>query len=146
MRIAVASSGTAARCCSTSARSPTGRCRGERVPDHAPRDRADHPVHHRRRRGPPAHQQGRGAPAGSPGPAVPLRVKDGRLQLQPAQAAARVGAGVARLPAAPGSEPERSRAPRRVSPSAISQVERGERRALPRDADGPVRAAQRHPR
>src|SRR5215471_1002478 len=45
---------------------------GEPVPEHAPRDRADHPVHPRRRRGPPAHQQGRGPPAGSPGPAVPL--------------------------------------------------------------------------
>jgi transcriptional regulator with XRE-family HTH domain len=93
-------------------------------PDHAPRDRADHPVHHRRR--PPAHQQAEGARR-SPGPVVPLPVKDGRLQLQPAQAAARVGTALRAYRLRRDLSQSDLARLAGVSPSAISQVERGER-------------------
>ena len=101
---------------------------GEPVPEHEPRDRADHPVHHRRRRGPHPHQQGRGTPAGNPGPAVPL--------LGPGRDAAscsrpRRWRGSAWRCARTGMRRELSQSDLArlagVSPSAISQVERGER-------------------
>jgi hypothetical protein len=86
-----------------------------------------------------------GRPPGAQGQLFRYSVKDGRLQLQPAQAAARVGAAL-RPPPAPGSKPERSRPPRRGLPKRYLPSGAGRKRALPRDADGPFRASQRHPR
>ena len=114
-------------------------------PDPAPRDRADHPVRHRRWRGPHSHQQGRGSPAGGPGPAVPLR-HPGR------DAAAATGSGggarrrcVARLPPAPGAEPKRSRPPRRGLPQRHLTGGAGRKRALAGDAASPLPGASTSP-
>src|SRR5262249_31213999 len=124
----VASSGTAARCCSTSARSPTGRCRG--------RARTG-PCTARSSRSPSASSSSATAACASarPGGARPepqgslsrYWVKDGGLNRHRARAGARVGAAwrAYRL-RRDLSQSDLARLAG-VSPSAISQVERGER-------------------
>src|SRR6266576_1735765 len=87
-----------------------------------------------------------GRPPGAQGQLFRYSVKDGKLQLQSAPGGGARRRGAARLPPAPGSEPERSRPPRRGLPKRYLPSGAGRKRALPRDADDPFRAPQRHPR
>src|SRR5262249_31213998 len=81
-----------------------------------------------------------GRPPGATGQPVPLLGKGRRAEPAPGPGGGARGCGVARLPPAPGSEPERSRPPRRGLPERYLPSGARRKRALPRDADGPFRA------
>ena len=86
-----------------------------------------------------------GRPPGAQGQLFRYSVKDGRAATAAGPGSRARRCGVARLPPAPGTEPERSGPPRRGLPEGYLPSGAGRTRALLRDADGPVPGASTSP-